>query len=82
VRSLTSMDITNVYRMCLWAAVLGILITICVNYCVYITCLMILHITYTCMEKRCKTLLPVYRKAVLITGCDTGKCKHDLFIKS
>ena len=35
----------------------------------------IVYIAFRFAQSRCKKLLPVKNKAVLITGCDRGKCK-------
>ncbi|XP_063420093.1 D-beta-hydroxybutyrate dehydrogenase, mitochondrial-like isoform X1 [Mytilus trossulus] len=66
------MNITIVYRMLMFFFLSFLTINICINYYVYLISLLVLKITYSYMEPKFRELLPVDKKAVLITGCDTG----------
>ncbi|CAC5380361.1 E1.1.1.30 [Mytilus coruscus] len=66
------MNTTLVYRMLMFIFLSFFTINICIDYYVYIISLLVLKITYSYVEPKFKELLPVDKKAVLITGCDTG----------
>ena len=65
--------LTTAYRLCFLVVLLMLLYSICVHHYIYIFTLVTLQITYIYLERKYKQVLPINKKAVLITGCDTGK---------
>ncbi|XP_071155929.1 D-beta-hydroxybutyrate dehydrogenase, mitochondrial-like [Mytilus edulis] len=66
------MNTTLYYRMFIFIFLSFLTINICIDYYLYIISLLVLKITNSYIESKFKELLPVDKKAVLITGCDTG----------
>lgn len=60
------------YRTILISLLFALFLDILVNNYVYIISIVIVKITYSYAEIKYKNFLPVKKKAVLITGCDTG----------
>ena len=65
--------LTTAYRLCFLVVLLMLLCSICVHHYIYIFTLVTLQITYIYLERKYKQVLPINKKAVLITGRDTGK---------
>ncbi|XP_063419867.1 D-beta-hydroxybutyrate dehydrogenase, mitochondrial-like [Mytilus trossulus] len=70
------MNITTAYRILCIVFFIWFVFNICVNYYVYIFLLIILKLTFIYLEQNYKKLLPVQKRCVLITGCDTGFGHH------
>ena len=67
------MNTTLIYRIFCILTTVWLVTTICLNYYIYLLLLLILRVSYFYIEKKYRELLPVNKKNVLITGCDTGK---------
>ena len=67
------MYLPTVYRTFLYVLLFGFFISVFCEYFVYILTLTILYVSCHYVDKKFREILPVDKKAVLITGCDTGK---------
>ncbi|XP_071147897.1 D-beta-hydroxybutyrate dehydrogenase, mitochondrial-like [Mytilus edulis] len=71
------MDITLICRALFTTSVLLCIIIVCYENYITLICFGIFYLTFKVTERKFKDVLPVNKKAVLITGCDTG-FGHDL----